>query len=93
MWKHQRRSETAVSENQIDWRNLLLEPVGAREFGPCPTCGQMTQRVWGFVHSATPAIAAYYVQWASNNPEHGANFDLIIGKWGERAEAKDRQAV
>jgi hypothetical protein len=26
-------------------------------------------------------------------PDHGANFDLIIGDWGERATAKDRSLV
>jgi hypothetical protein len=73
---------------------LAVEPTGAKNSGPCPCCGHDTRRVWGLVRTRRSARAAYFVQWAPGLvPEHGANIDLIIGKWGERATAADRVLV
>jgi hypothetical protein len=49
--------------------------------------------IWGAVYHANDAIAVYYVHWTINHPDHSANFDLFIGKWGEGTSAEDRQAV
>jgi hypothetical protein len=77
----------------LDWRILRVEPTGSKDFGPCSCCGNMSRTVRGFVHSPKTTLAAYFVQWTLNAPEHGATFDLIVGNWGEDAGAQDRQAV
>jgi hypothetical protein len=77
----------------LDWRMLEVEPTGSNDFGPCSCCGNMSRTVWGFVHSLESAVAAYFVQWTRNGPDHGASIDLIIGKWGEGTSNEDRQAV
>jgi hypothetical protein len=49
---------------------------------------------WGFVHGPTDPTAAYFVQWAIGRvTEHGANFDRILGQWGEEVGAADRSLV
>jgi hypothetical protein len=74
--------------------NLFLEPTGSADFGPCECCGNNSRRVWGFVHSPSTAVAAYFVHWTlSRVRDHGANFDLIIGKWGNGSSARDRVLV
>jgi hypothetical protein len=78
---------------KLDWRTLEVEPTDSKDTGPCPCCGNMSRTVWGFVHSSDSTVAAYFVQWTLNNPEHGANFDLIIGQWNEESEPNQRQAV
>jgi hypothetical protein len=73
---------------------LRVEPTDSRDFGPCECCGANTRRVWGFVHGAGGTVAAYFVQWAVGRVvDHGANFDLILGRWGEGAGAADRSLV
>jgi hypothetical protein len=79
--------------SSLDWRTLQVEPTGSKDFGPCSCCGNMSRTVWGFVHSPSSTLAAYFVQWTLNSPQHGANFDLIIGAWGEDVTAEDRQAI
>ena len=50
--------------------------------------------VSGFVYRDDDAIAAYLVQWTIEGVDlHGANFDLIIGNWGERATRSERSAI
>jgi len=73
---------------------LSIEPTGSSDFGPCPCCGNNSRRVWGHVHSPKAAVAAYFVHWTRNAVrDHGANFDLIVGKWGKGATAPDRELV
>jgi hypothetical protein len=73
---------------------LFLEPAGSSDFGPCPCCGNNSRRVWGHVYSGKAAVAAYFVHWTLTRVrDHGANFDLIIGKWGKGATARDRVLV
>jgi hypothetical protein len=39
-------------------------------------------------------LAAYYVHWTVGKlGDHGAIFDLIVGRWGNRATAADRHLV
>jgi len=50
--------------------------------------------VWGYVHEGRRSLASYFVQWKVGQVRrHGANFDLILGKWGEGTGADDRVAV
>ena len=54
----------------------------------------MSRCVWGFVHAPNGTRAAYFVHWTlSRVADHGANFDLIIGKWVEQSSATNRVAV
>ena len=75
--------------------NLRLEifPSDHKEFGPCECCGNMTHRVWGWIYSGELARAAYFVEWTPHTPVIEANFDLIIGRWGDDTYAKDRVSV
>jgi len=53
----------------------------------------MTSRVWGYVERGDATVAAYFVEWTPGHEEKHANFDLIVGKWGEDADASERQAI
>jgi hypothetical protein len=78
---------------KLAWQELQVEPTDSKDFGPCSCCGNMSRTVWGFVNLADATIAAYFVQWTLNNPKHGANFDLIVGQWGEKPTSQKRQAI
>lgn len=75
-----------------DWRSFKTEQTGSN-VGHCDCCGRTTKRVWGFIRRDGEAVAAYFVGWAEQRPDHGATFDLILGKWGESATRLDRFAV
>jgi hypothetical protein len=73
---------------------LQVEPTGSKDYGPCECCGNNSRCVWGFVHTPEATIASYFVHWMLNRVgDHGANFDLILGKWGEQSSAADRCLV
>ncbi len=73
---------------------LTIEVTGSNDFGPCACCGSMSRTVWGFIHRGDVTEAAYFVQWTLGQIErHGANVDLIMGKWGETTDSTDRYAV
>jgi hypothetical protein len=72
---------------------LLINPEEERTFGPCSCCGNMTRRGWGYVNQGAATIAAYFVEWTPGHEEKAANFDLIVGKWGEDADSTSRKAV
>jgi hypothetical protein len=59
---------------------LSIDPNDQRTFGPCDCCGNMTQRVWGYVYDNDAALAAYFVEWTPGHVEQSANFDLIVGR-------------
>jgi hypothetical protein len=72
---------------------LKIYPEDHKHFGPCECCGEMTSRVWGYVESRDATVAAYFVEWTPGHEEDHANFDLIVGKWGEGTESSDRRAA
>jgi len=73
---------------------LRVEPTGTNDYGPCECCGNMSRCVWGFIHAPHGPLASYFVHWTPGRvADHGANFDLILGQWGERATAQDRCLV
>jgi hypothetical protein len=78
--------------NQAKLR-LEIFPSDHREFGPCECCGNMTHRVWGWIYSGESARAAYFVEWTPHTPVIEANFDLIIGRWGDDTSANDQVSV
>jgi hypothetical protein len=70
---------------------FVIEPSESRDTGPCECCGNNSRRVWGFVRTPKAPLACYFVEWTLNRVhDHGANFDLILGRWGEEATAQDR---
>jgi hypothetical protein len=73
---------------------LQVEPTGGKDHGPCPCCGNNSRCAWGFVHAPRETVAAYFVHWTLGRVrDHGANFDLALGKWGEGTSAADRCLV
>jgi len=72
---------------------VTIYPDNQATFGPCDCCGNLTSRIWGYVEDGEVAIAAYYVEWTPGHEGRHANFDLIVGKWGENTEPSDRQAI
>ena len=73
---------------------LRVQQTGSKDLGPCDCCGNVTRRVWGYVHRGEATEAAYFVQWVPGSVgRHGAYFDLIIGQWGDAAKPSDRVAV
>jgi hypothetical protein len=38
-------------------------------------------------------VAVYCVEWTVGAPEHDANFDLVVGPWGEGADPRERVLV
>jgi hypothetical protein len=73
--------------------NMTIETSGEKTFGPCDCCGEMTNRVWGFVYDDDGASAAYFVEWTPGHEARSAAFDLIIGAWGDEADNSSRVAV
>jgi hypothetical protein len=60
----------------------------------CDCCGNLSRKIWGFVHRGDSTIAVYYLHWTDghlNSP--GANLDLILGSWGEGTTFQDRVAA
>ena len=74
--------------------DLSIEPTGSSDTGFCECCGRASRRVWGFVYDRSDPVAAYFVHWTRGHvSEHGANIDLIVGEWGDAADAARRHAV
>jgi hypothetical protein len=84
---------TNAEEENTSGYQLVINPEDERTFGPCTCCGNMTRRVWGYVTHDEATVAAYFVEWTPGHEEKAANFDLIIGKWGEDAGPVSRKAV
>jgi len=75
-----------------DWRDFEIEDFGTTG-GHCDCCGTTTKRVCGFVRRNGEPVGAYFVAWTQGRPDHGATFDLILGKWGDSAAKNDRYSV
>lgn len=85
-------SQDGVEGPPLDWQALDVETSGTSG-GHCDCCGTETRRVWGFVSDAGEVLAAYYVGWTLDRPDHSARFELILGRWGDEAGAGDRAWV
>jgi hypothetical protein len=72
---------------------IVIEPGDSQDAGRCDCCGNLSRTVWGYVYDADVPVAAYYVNWTLGRIDHGANFDLVVGKWGEGASLEDRSVV
>ena len=72
---------------------LDIDPANHKEFGPCDCCGTLTHRVWGNIERDGATLAVYSVEWTPGHEERQANFDFIIGPWGEGTDGAERFAV
>jgi hypothetical protein len=73
---------------------ITTEPTGQKDTGTCACCGHSSRCIWGFAYKDRACVAAYFVHWTVGHmSDHGANFDKIIGPWGDGASAADRSAV
>lgn len=72
---------------------IVIEPIESADSGVCACCGNISRTVLGYAYRNDSPLAVYYVHWTVGRPDHGANFDLIIGSWGEESAANDRKAV
>ncbi|MEH6789905.1 hypothetical protein [Parasphingorhabdus sp.] len=62
--------------------------------GVCDCCGNASRKVWGLVHSGERTVAAYWLHWTIGHLDtEGANFDLIVGSWGDGTGPQDRFAA
>ena len=41
--------------------------------------------MWGYLHAADHPLACYFIQWTSQRAEHRANFDFLVGTWGNNS--------
>jgi hypothetical protein len=74
--------------------SLEIKATGSKDYGPCECCGNNSRMVSGFVGTPQETLASYSVHWTLGRvADHGANFDLIIGHWGQDADAADRCLV
>ena len=73
---------------------FIIETDGAHNTGRCECCGNFSRAVWGYADRNGDAYAVYWVHWTRNHVlDHGANFDIILGEWGEDSSSSDRYAV
>lgn len=69
---------------------LRVTPDGDQVTGRCECCGQISRRVSGTIETTDAAVAAFTVWWTVGHiAEHGAEFDLICGRWGDGIAQQD----
>jgi hypothetical protein len=56
-------------------------------------CGHQSKTIWGDLTDSSGIKAVYFVQWTVDRAEDMANFDIVLGPWGEEASAQDRVLV
>jgi hypothetical protein len=62
--------------------------------GHCDCCGQVTHSIWGTVTKGSQTVAAYWASWSEGHLEElGADFDLVVGTWGDEAGPEARAAI
>ena len=79
----------------IQASDLEVEPAG-ESGGFCDCCGNESRTVWGYVHRCgTETVASYFVQWTVGAAlaDHPANFDIVMGSWGDGTSPADRCAI
>lgn len=59
----------------------------------CECCGKQSKTIWGDLADSCGTRAVYFVQWTVDGPEHGSNFDIVLGPWGNGAVPDDRVLV
>ena len=75
-----------------NWQSLLVEEDG-RSTGLCDCCQNETISLSGFVSTESESLAAYFIAYTNGQPDHGAEFTFVVGKWGEEAMAQERFVI
>ncbi len=71
-----------------------IEDRKVTDYGPCECCGDVSQLASGMVRLNDESYAANKVHWTTHQvARHGAEFYIILGKWGDGTTAIDRFAV
>lgn len=72
---------------------FTVEEIG-ESIGHYDCCGNESRCVWGMVHDGDAGLAACWMRWTVGHlSEPGANLDLILGRWGDKASAEDRVVI
>jgi len=73
---------------------IEIEPTGSNDTPSCDCCGRPSRTIWGEAFADGFPCAAYFIHWPLGRVlQHGAIFDIVIGRWGEGSTAKDRSVV
>ena len=71
-----------------------FEKLKVSDFGPCECCGDVSRRATGMVRRDGDAYAIYHVDWTTQQvARHGAEFYLLLGRFGEGTTAADKFLV
>src|SRR5689334_19689163 len=71
-----------------------FEEMKVSDFGPCECCGDVSRRATGMVRRDGDAYAIYHVDWTTQQvARHGAEFYLLLGRFGEGTTAADKFLV
>jgi hypothetical protein len=71
-----------------------FEEKTVAEYGPCECCGDLSRLASGMARLDGERYAAYQVHWTVNQiARHGAEFYIVLGRWGDDTTAADRFAV
>ena len=76
-------------------RQQIEVELGEESFGHCDCCGRASRTVQGYLQEVDgPSLAVYYVRWTDGHlDEVGADFELVIGAWGDGTSPADRAVV
>ncbi len=75
-----------------NWEDLILEEESF-SLGICECCQNETASVTGFLYDKFDNWVAYNVCYTKGVPDHGAEFTLITGQWGEGSSPNDRYVI
>lgn len=71
-----------------------FEEMKVIDFGPCECCGDVSRSATGMVRRNGDPYALYQVIWTSQQvARHGAEFYLVLGRFGDGTTASDKFAV
>ena len=71
-----------------------FEEMKVSDFGPCECCGDLTRRATGMVRRDGDPYAFYEVVWTTQQVvRHGAEFSIVLGRFGEGTTSADKFAV
>jgi hypothetical protein len=71
-----------------------FEERNVTDYGPCECCGDLSLLASGMVRLDDEPYAVHQVHWTTQQvARHGAEFYLILGRWGDGTTAADKFAV
>lgn len=71
-----------------------FEETSVNDYGPCACCGDLSLLASGMVRLNEEPYAVYQAHWTNQQViQHGAEFYIILGEWGDGTTAANRFAV